>query len=431
MVTAILQGRKSTDTTFNYHEEKVARGKAFLVDAHGFPGNYVTRLLPMAVIQDTFHHLEDNPAVSRRMRTSSFHFAVNPAPEDNMYESLVIEYVKELIAGLGLAGQPYVVYRHEDIERVHWHVLTTRIREDGSMIPDSFSIRKVHALQESLAEKYGFAVGKVQMIDGEDIRATDNERTIRSVGTEDVPMKFDRNASNLVKQAEDIFRKALGYDYKSLYQFQCVLRSMNITARVQKKGTYSTFVLSGQDDEFRRTTGTAGGGNLLGWETRKTAYDEYMRNLEKNARTVSVADAAKIRMIATSEYIAQLSGSSREYAERMKTAGLFPVFQRGKGSRSITRVVLVDTSTESLVDSLSDAAFFPAQHILLAESEGRWTAPGRGREKGAELLRFRTPLDPGAKAGLDLHVKHAVESFVQNAAERDRQEQSPEGIRIR
>jgi len=57
---------------------------------------------------------------------------------------------------MGYGDQPYFVYKHKDLDRVHYHVVSTRIdRVTGKKIKDSYEQQKMQRFIQALEQKYG------------------------------------------------------------------------------------------------------------------------------------------------------------------------------------------------------------------------------------------------------------------------------------
>lgn len=96
----------------------------------------------------------------RNLEKEAFHMSVNPGVNDTpLSEAAIVELVKEMMDQLGYGDNPYRIYKHTDIEREHYHVVSTRIGQDGKKISDSFENKRINAIAEKLAKKYGYTVG--------------------------------------------------------------------------------------------------------------------------------------------------------------------------------------------------------------------------------------------------------------------------------
>ena len=60
-----------------------------------------------------------------------------------------------LMKHLGSGSQPYLIYKHADIDRVHFHIVSTRIdKQTGKKIKDNFEKEKVQKFIKELEQTY-------------------------------------------------------------------------------------------------------------------------------------------------------------------------------------------------------------------------------------------------------------------------------------
>ena len=59
------------------------------------------------------------------------HISINPHPEDVLTDQQLTDIAREYIQKLGYGRQPYIVYKHTDIDRHHIHIVGLRVDENG------------------------------------------------------------------------------------------------------------------------------------------------------------------------------------------------------------------------------------------------------------------------------------------------------------
>jgi len=216
MVTPILEKSQSVRSVLLYNEQKVARGVASLVMSSGVNGYDLGKLL------DVFDRYENNPSIDDRTRNLGFHLSVCPGPTDGMDETAVLAFICEHMKNLGYGDQPYVVYRHNDIEREHYHVVSVRVNEDGKVINDSFDhLRALESLRE-LAPKYGYHIGvdpARQQITGERL----------------APAFLDMGRDRVMDQINANFEETLQYEFDDFQEFAAAMRSWGIEASIAER----------------------------------------------------------------------------------------------------------------------------------------------------------------------------------------------------
>ena len=217
MTAIIYDNRSSSIGPYLYNERKVYAGQAEVSAVRNLPSDDGGTIL-MALTA-----LEENPAVVTQARHLAFHMGVNPGEDDAVGddEEKMLEIIDELMAGLGYAEQPYVVYRHKDIERDHYHILSTRVRPDGHLISNSYNHCIAMRILGSLAERYGFSVGRKR--NGGPVLPETEE-------------KLDRTSSNKVLRIGACVDEALGYPLRSEQDFRAVLLSMGIYSCLNTPG---------------------------------------------------------------------------------------------------------------------------------------------------------------------------------------------------
>ena len=59
------------------------------------------------------------------------HISLNPHPEDVLTDIELQNIARDYLERLGFGNQPYLVFKHEDIDRHHLHVVTINVDENG------------------------------------------------------------------------------------------------------------------------------------------------------------------------------------------------------------------------------------------------------------------------------------------------------------
>ena len=229
MVVKIMKSCPSVKNAMDYNERKVACGDAELLATAN------VRACD-ASIQDTFRFLENR---NIRSRDISFHMSVNPSATDGMTEEKALGFIDDLMKGLGYENQPYAVYKHTDIDREHYHVVSVKVNEEGRKIKDYYDKRKAIELTRQLADKYGYRLGN-----GDGERAREQGIDTR---------RFDPSIGRVVAQMEAIFKECCSYHFTSFQQFQMIMQSHGLSV-THRAGDESTILLQGLDKAGKACT---------------------------------------------------------------------------------------------------------------------------------------------------------------------------------
>ena len=87
------------------------------------------------------------------------HISINPHPEDVLTDQQLSDIAREYMQKLGYGDQPYLVYKHEDIDRHHIHIVGLRVDENGRPLNDRFEHRRSKQITRELEKKYGLHCG--------------------------------------------------------------------------------------------------------------------------------------------------------------------------------------------------------------------------------------------------------------------------------
>mgnify|MGYP000765375524 FL=1 len=141
------------------------------------------------------------------------HISLNPHPDDILTDTELQDIVREYLEKMGFGNQPYLVFKHEDIDRHHLHIVTVRVDENGKCISDKNNYYRSKQITRELEKKYGLH---------------DAERRNRRL---DTPLcKVDASAGNVKKQAGNIVKVLNGqYRFQTMGEYRALLSLYNMT----------------------------------------------------------------------------------------------------------------------------------------------------------------------------------------------------------
>ncbi len=143
----------STQNALFYNERKVERHFATFYQSRNTP-----EINPFLGDRNSRHQIfKEIENRNTRVRKPGLHISVNPTVGDlvRLGDAGIRTEIDNLMKHLGYGAQPYLVYKHADIERVHFHIVSTRIdSETGKKITDSYEKEKTQRFIKGLEEKY-------------------------------------------------------------------------------------------------------------------------------------------------------------------------------------------------------------------------------------------------------------------------------------
>ena len=187
---------------------------------------------------------------SLRCEKMSFHASIDPSVNDKMSDKDIEEFAKKLMEKLGYGDQPYIVYKHSDIDRVHYHIVSVRVDKEGRKINDSNERKRCHQILKELAAEFGYKVGNGQKTDSR----------MEEFG---VYKGFTPKAGNYSRQIEMLVSHAMRYHFTTEPQFRMLMNTLNVDFDYKKRGGAEYLVFYGLDPKSgRRCTGGISGKSL-------------------------------------------------------------------------------------------------------------------------------------------------------------------------
>jgi len=152
MVIVIHQA-SHTENALHYNEKKVKEGKAVF-----FHSRNTLSVNPfMYNEKHRLKNLLDIEKANTRVKNKCLHISFNPSVENyrKLGDKIVCKEIDRMMEHMGYANQPYFVYKHQDLERVHFHVVSTRIdRQTKQKIKDNYEKHKMQKFVQELEQKY-------------------------------------------------------------------------------------------------------------------------------------------------------------------------------------------------------------------------------------------------------------------------------------
>lgn len=174
-------------------------------------GNYTTGQLLASFLP----HLTAN----KKTEKTAIHISLNPDPLDHVSDEEFIKFADEYMSKMGYGDQPYVVFKHTDIDRTHIHIVSTSVDKNGIKIPDSFEKKRSMEICRELEKTYGL------------IPADEKVRH-----DEHLFMPIDYTKGNIKSQIASLVRYLPNYyNFQSLGGYNALLSLFNLTAEYIKK----------------------------------------------------------------------------------------------------------------------------------------------------------------------------------------------------
>ena len=205
MVIKIYAPAPSASSAVQYNERKVAEEKASVISS--------SRIADITDPMKTFIVYENGSIRSQNM---SFHATVSPSLTDKLTDKQVAALVHDWMKKMGYGNQPYILYKHNDTGRVHYHIVSARVDENGRKIPDFQERRRSQQAMKELMQQYDFEIGKGTKTgknEAKDFNAYNG---------------FNPTRGDFAGQVQEIANLALTYYFRKPDQFVLIMEALGV-----------------------------------------------------------------------------------------------------------------------------------------------------------------------------------------------------------
>lgn len=151
---------------------------------------------------------------NRNTEKHTLHISLNPDPKDKVSDHQYREMAQEYMREMGYGEQPFVVFKHTDIDRSHIHIVSVCVDEQGKKISDKFEKMRSMNLCRELERKH-------DLIPATDKERNQNDKVFRPV---------DYRAGDVKSQIASVVRHLPNYyQYQTLGEYNALLSLFNIT----------------------------------------------------------------------------------------------------------------------------------------------------------------------------------------------------------
>jgi len=171
MVAKISHGR-SIMGVLSYNALKVQQEKGRILLAH----KIVERMEGSFTTANLLRSFEPYLAANRRTERPVLHISLNPDPKDVVSDGSFRAIARQYMQEMGYGQQPFVVFKHTDTGRVHVHIVTVCVDEEGRKISDAFERRRSMDICRRLEQQYNLvpAEGKSRLKEDKVFRPVDH-----------------------------------------------------------------------------------------------------------------------------------------------------------------------------------------------------------------------------------------------------------------
>lgn len=181
------------------------------------------------------HRLETSPKLDSRAKNLGIHIAISPALEEHID---IIKIAKDILRKLGLLSQPWLLIKHRDIRRIHYHLITTRALKNGHTYSKSYLGKRVGDAAKELCEEVGLLFGQQSWTPVDDIDLN----------------HFDKEKGYITRQFTKLAENVLAKKPESVEQFISMMRDVGVEVFLSTKTKIPKLIFAGLDEAGKRNT---------------------------------------------------------------------------------------------------------------------------------------------------------------------------------
>lgn len=261
---------------------------------------------------------------NKRTEKPVLHISLNPHPDDKLTNEQLSRIAQEYMDKMGYGNQPYLVYKHEDIDRHHLHIVSVRVDENGKKLNDSFEKRRSDQIRKELEQKYKLIPTQKQK--------NDNMLSIKPVNIKE---------GNVKKQVSNIAKTMIrDYRFQSVNEFRALLNIYGVTVE-EVKGevrdkAYNGLVYSALNKKGEKT-GNPFKASLIG---REVGYKTLQKKIDSSK--TSLKDKAAYERAKTIVSALIKEESTRKAFEKELLKNRISVVFRENDSKRIYGATFID-----------------------------------------------------------------------------------------
>ena len=262
-----------------------------------------------------------------RTKKPVLHISLNPHPDDKLTDQDFEILAREYLEKLGFGEQPFIIYKHEDIDRHHIHIVTVNVNEQGKRLNQDFLFRRSKKITTELEEKYNLHKAQREKI------------------TPDMPIKKVDPSGDIKRQvANTVKMVGMRYRFQTIGEYNAVLSLYNIRCE-QTDGRvngreYHGLVYFATDDEGKVIANPFKASRLGKFASRTAVEGRFERAKDKIDVTPTRNRVADVLSRATDK---------DDFTAKLKDSGIDVVFRYTDEGR-IYGVTFIDHNTMTVLN---------------------------------------------------------------------------------
>ncbi|KUG10477.1 conjugal transfer protein MobB [Elizabethkingia miricola] len=273
------------------------------------------------------------PYLSANIKTEKTvrHISLNPDPADKVSDEQFTDMAQEYMERMGYCNQPYIVFKHTDIDRTHIHIVSTCVGIDGKKIPDDYDHPRSMAICRELETKYNLK------------KATNQEQ--KQVNKVFKPVNH-KNGDIKSQIASVVRHLPKYYSFSTMGSYNALLSLFNITAeevKGERKGQPVNGLVYLALDENGNKASNPFKASLFGKDAGITQLQKHFEQSKEKLKTSSVRSVLKN----TVELGIHTTSNETDFKKQLVEQGINTIVRKNESGR-IYGMSFIDHESRSI-----------------------------------------------------------------------------------
>ena len=268
---------------------------------------------------------------NRNTEKHTLHISLNPDPNDVVSDDKFREMACQYMNEMGYGEQPFIVFKHTDIDRNHIHIVSVCVDEQGKKISDKFEKMRSMAICRALEKQHNLIVAT-----GKEHRQS--EKIFRPV---------DYKSGDIKSQIAGVVRHLPKYyQFQTIGEYNALLGLFNINAKIvdiNVQGIKKQGLLYIPLNDKGERAGHPFKSSLFGKSTGYTAITTHMENcksaLKNSLVKNTIKDAALLALTSTV--------TEKDFKKKLGGMGINVKIRRNEAER-IYGITFIDHNSKTV-----------------------------------------------------------------------------------
>ena len=256
-------------------------------------------------------------SANRNTEKHTLHISLNPDPEDIISDEKYRQMAQQYMQEMGYGEQPFVVFKHTDIDRSHIHIVSVCVDEEGKKISDKFEKVRSMKICRELEKQFGLtsALEKGALLNSHIFKAIDYKKG-------DIKSQIASVVKHISSQ----------YQFQSLGEYNALLSLYNITAEKvegELNGQWQKGLLYFPTDHNCKKAGNHFKASLFGKKAGLGSLEKHFESSKGKMKNLPLRVKLKEKIALTLQY----SNDEKSCTKKLQKEGIETVIRKNDQGR--------------------------------------------------------------------------------------------------